>query len=162
MRNEYGKLGGVALRILVPCALAIAVCSLGAHAENDLPVVHNLPCQTVCANSVGPVPLEHSLPTYPKDMWEARTEGFVRINLTITKEGNASDLSTVAVIGPKDMAYRTTEAVKKWTWKPALLDGNPVPTNRTVQMTYRLPGEIPGANEPTLRAYNQARRKTME
>jgi hypothetical protein len=90
-------------------------------------------------------------------MIDERLEGFARFTLTITKEGTASDITTVAVVGPKDMVRSALLTLSRWTWKPGTLDGVPVPVNRAVEAKFRMPAESPGARPQTIRSYQQAR-----
>ena len=84
-------------------------------------------------------------------------EGFVQFDVKVTEQGDAGELSLVAVAGPSEMIRATAEAVKNWKWKPATLEGKPVAVTTLTQMTFRSQMST-GARSAVTRAYNQARR----
>jgi len=153
---QFRKFARAALYLTVGCSIFC----FGAYADEDLPAIHTLLCQTACANSAGPVPDEHRLPHFPEDnigWYDTYVEGYVLLHYTIMPDGHVSDIVTLELIGPKTFANATLNAVKNWTYKPATLDGKPVATCRTLLMTFRMPETEPsGGRMEIVRLYDRA------
>jgi protein TonB len=75
-------------------------------------------------------------PVYPPEAKQDRIQGTVRLEITIAKDGT---VSTVAVVsGPPELVQSAVDAVKQWTYKPTLLNGEPVSVLSTVDVNYSL------------------------
>ncbi len=138
---------------------AILLMGVGAaKAEEPLPTIHNIPCQTVCANSTGLVPITETrrIPSYPMSMSDQRVEGFVIYNVLVTEKGDIGEITPVTVVGPKDMVRAIARVVMDWKWKPATLEGKPVKIDTNISFLFRLPNEPVGARPPTARLYRRA------
>ena len=75
-------------------------------------------------------------PVYPEAAKKAHVEGTVVLKATITEEGTVSDLK--AVSGPEPLRQSAIDAVSRWLYKPYLLNGDPVPVQTEVHVTYSL------------------------
>ena len=74
-------------------------------------------------------------PTYPT---EARVEGTVILHAIIGKDGHVQSLE--AVSGPVLLKGAAIDAVRQWTYRPYLLNGEPVEVDTTVVVEFhRLP-----------------------
>jgi protein TonB len=74
-------------------------------------------------------------PVYPGD---ARVEGTVVLHAIIGKDGHVQSLE--AVSGPAMLKGAAIDAVRQWTYKPYLLNGEPVEVDTTVVIEFhRLP-----------------------
>lgn len=139
---------------------AILILGAGAaKAQEPPPTIHNIPCQTACAHSTGPVPIAETrtLGEYPDTMIRDKVEGYVQFDVRVTEQGDAGELSLIAAVGPPELVRETAQAVKSWKWKPATLEGKPVAVNTLTQMTFRS-GVRPGARREFLSAYQDARK----
>lgn len=75
-------------------------------------------------------------PKYPEKAKKARVQGTVVLHALIGKDGAIKDLRVVS--GPEMLRKSSIDAVKQWTYKPYLLNGNPVEVKTTINVTYSL------------------------
>jgi len=75
-------------------------------------------------------------PIYPPDAKAAKIQGTVVLHATIGKEGNIESLQLVS--GPKELQKSAWNAVNQWTYKPYLLNGNPIEVDTTITVNYSL------------------------
>jgi TonB family protein len=75
-------------------------------------------------------------PEYPADAREQRIQGQVRLEVTIDKEGNVSNIQLVS--GHPSLAPAAIEAVKQWKYRPYLLNGEPVEVETIVTVNFTL------------------------
>jgi TonB family protein len=75
-------------------------------------------------------------PLYPEDAKKKHVQGTVLLNVTIEKDGSVENL--VYESGPPMLMSSAIEAVKKWRYKPTILNGEPVAVNTTISVTYEL------------------------
>jgi TonB family protein len=75
-------------------------------------------------------------PVYPADAKAAGVNGAVVLHAIIGKVGTIERLDVVS--GPAELRSSALNAVKQWTYKPYLLNGNPVEVDTTVTVTYQL------------------------
>ena len=78
-------------------------------------------------------------PVYPHDARAAHISGTVVLHAIIGKDGNVEKL--VVVSGPKELQTSALDAVKQWTYKPYLLNGNPTEVETTIHVNYNLNGD---------------------
>jgi len=78
-------------------------------------------------------------PVYPDDARAAHISGTVVLHAIIGKDGNVEKL--VVVSGPKELQTSALDAVKQWTYKPYLLNGNPTEVETTIHVNYNLNGD---------------------
>jgi TonB family protein len=75
-------------------------------------------------------------PVYPPDAKAAGIEGSVILHAVIGKDGTMKELSVVS--GPKELQDSALNAVKQWTYKPYLLNGDPVAVETTITVNFSL------------------------
>jgi protein TonB len=75
-------------------------------------------------------------PVYPPLAKQARIQGVVRLNAVISKEGLIEQLT--AVSGHPLLIPSALEAVKKWRYKPTLLNGEPVEVITQIDVNFTL------------------------
>jgi TonB family protein len=75
-------------------------------------------------------------PIYPADAKAAGIQGTVILDAVIGKDGQISSLKLVS--GPPELTKAAWAAVKQWTYKPYLLNGDPVSVETTVTVTFAL------------------------
>lgn len=75
-------------------------------------------------------------PVYPVEAKKARIQGTVVLKTTIGTDGKVEDLE--AVSGPKELQLSAVDAVRQWTYKPYLLNGEPIEVETQVNVIYTL------------------------
>jgi TonB family protein len=75
-------------------------------------------------------------PVYPPLAKMARQQGTVKFQATIGKDGNVDDLLLIS--GPPLLVQSAMDAVKKWTYKPMVLNGAPVQVVTTIDVNLSL------------------------
>jgi len=83
-----------------------------------------------------PKKLKHVNPTYPDIAKQARVQGVVILECTISPQGKVSDVKVLRGIPLLDQA--AIDAVKQWVYTPTLLNGVPVPVIMTVTVNFKL------------------------
>jgi periplasmic protein TonB len=83
-----------------------------------------------------PRKLKDVRPEYPSIAMEARVQGVVILECTISPEGTVSDVRVLRGIPLLDQA--AIAAVKQWIYQPTLLNGEPVPVIMTVTVNFTL------------------------
>ena len=125
--------------------LGIATCSWGlalrmhvdaTAAESNSEAAKGAGPRTVPGHEMVQYVLNEVPPKYPEDAKKARIQGTVVLNAVISKDGSVEKL--VVVSGPKELQQSSLDAVRQWSYKPYLLNGQPVEIKTTVKVTYRL------------------------
>ncbi len=75
-------------------------------------------------------------PTYPQAARDAKIQGAVLLHVVIGKDGTIENLQVLS--GPKELRASTLDAVRQWTYKPFLLNGDPVEVETTITVNYSL------------------------
>jgi len=75
-------------------------------------------------------------PVYPPIAKQARVQGIVTLNVLIGKDGTIKE--TAPVSGPAMLIEAAQDAVRQWTYKPTLLNGQPVETLTQVEINFSL------------------------
>jgi len=75
-------------------------------------------------------------PRYPEDAKKAKIEGAVLLKAVIGKDGTIENLQVIS--GPKELQTSALDAVRQWTYKPYLLNGDPEDVETTITVTYSL------------------------
>jgi protein TonB len=83
-----------------------------------------------------PKKLKNVNPVYPDIAKQARVQGVVILECTISPQGKVTDVKVLRGIPLLDAA--AMEAVKQWVYTPTLLNGVPVPVIMTVTVNFRL------------------------
>lgn len=77
-------------------------------------------------------------PVYPAEAKTNRLEGSVVLSAKIGPDGTVQDLQ--AISGPGVLRQPALDAVRQWTYRPYLLNGNPVAVLTTVTINFHLDG----------------------
>ena len=80
--------------------------------------------------------LTKAQPVYPPDAKAAHVEGAVVLHAIIGIDGSVENLSVIS--GPKELQPSAINAVKQWTFRPYLLNGNPTEVDTTITVNYQL------------------------
>ncbi len=75
-------------------------------------------------------------PVYPAIAKAARVQGTVTLAATISKTGTIENLTVVS--GPPMLAQAAVEAVRRWRYRPYLLNGEPVEVQTEVTVSFTL------------------------
>jgi protein TonB len=75
-------------------------------------------------------------PVYPAEAKQAGIQGIVRLAIDIGTDGRVESLN--AESGPDVLVQAAVEAVKQWTYRPVLLNGEPVEVTTTVDVNFTL------------------------
>ncbi len=75
-------------------------------------------------------------PIYPPDAKAEKIEGAVVLQAIIGRDGVVENLQVVS--GPEKLRACSLDAVRQWTYKPFLLNGEPVEVETTITVTYSL------------------------
>lgn len=124
---------------LVACGSALA---LGMHADAGSPAADNnapskAPKQlSVSADVMAENLLNKVMPQYPAAAKKARIQGTVVLSALIGKDGNVQSLRVLS--GPAELQQSSLDAVRQWTYKPYLLNGDPIEVKTTVNVVYSL------------------------
>lgn len=130
-------------RIAAGALLALSVCSSAlAFRVNLAPVWQGAASQTaapltrvsggVMAGNI----LAKVQPVYPQAAKEAKVSGSVVLHAIIGKDGAIENLSVLS--GPEELRASAFDAVRQWTYKPYLLNGDPVEVETNITVTYSL------------------------
>jgi periplasmic protein TonB len=80
--------------------------------------------------------LEKTVPQYPVIAREARIQGTVVLQATISKAGSIQNLKVIS--GPAMLQQAALDAVRSWRYKPYLLNGEPVEVETTINVIFNL------------------------
>jgi len=83
-----------------------------------------------------PKKLKSVVPVYPAIATQARVQGVVILECTISPQGKVTDVKVLRGIPLLDQA--AIDAVKQWVYTPTLLNGVPVPVIMTVTVNFKL------------------------
>lgn len=83
-----------------------------------------------------PKKLKNVPPVYPAIATQARVQGVVILECTISPQGKVTDVKVLRGIPLLDQA--AIDAVKQWVYTPTLLNGVPVPVIMTVTVNFKL------------------------
>lgn len=75
-------------------------------------------------------------PTYPAVARTARVTGVVKVEVVLDESGDVADVRNVA--GPEMLKRAAIDAVKRWKFKPATRDGQPVKATGFVNFNFTL------------------------
>src|SRR5215475_1126620 len=90
-------------------------------------------------------------PAYPELARQVRLSGTVRLHAVISKDGSVQQLEVVS--GHPLLVQSALDAVRKWKYKPTLLNGEPVEVDTTIDVIYSLNADKEKlAIDPQLRA----------
>lgn len=76
-------------------------------------------------------------PTYPASAKQAKVQGTVELEVSISKEGVPQEIRVVRSPGD-DLTQSALDAVRQWRYRPTLLNGEPVDILTTVIVNYTL------------------------
>ncbi len=69
----------------------------------------------------------------------ARQQGTVQFAATVGPDGKMAELKFIS--GPPLLVQAATDAVKTWSYQPTILNGQPVPVQTTIDVSFTLDGD---------------------
>jgi len=75
-------------------------------------------------------------PVYPHEARTAKIQGTVVLHAIIGKDGKVDKL--VVISGPRELQTAALDAVRRWTYKPYLLNGNPTEVETTISVNFHI------------------------
>jgi TonB family protein len=75
-------------------------------------------------------------PNYPDEARRQQIEGQVVLHVIVGVDGAVKDLTVIS--GPQQLTQSALEAVKKWRYRPSLLNGNPLEVDTTITVNFSL------------------------
>ena len=75
-------------------------------------------------------------PVYPPDAKDAKVSGAVVLHAIIGKDGTVQNLTVIS--GPEMLRASALDSVRQWTYKPYILNGNPVDVDTVITVNYSL------------------------
>jgi TonB family protein len=115
-------------------ALSMHVDAASAASDENKPKTTE-PLKVSASEMAGNV-VRKVLPIYPVAAKKARIQGTVELEAIIGKDGSVEHLEVVS--GPKELQESSLDAVRQWTYKPFLLNGDPVEVKTTINVIYSL------------------------
>jgi TonB family protein len=147
--KQTGIRGVRRLAILAACAVfGIATCgsalalsmAVNAQTASDDSGAKTPKVVKVSSGKMAGNLLTKVMPKYPADAKKAHVQGTVVLHAVIGKDGIIKDLSVVS--GPEMLQQSSLDAVRQWTYKPYLLNGNPVEVETQINVIYSLGGKL--------------------
>jgi len=81
---------------------------------------------------------------YPEEAKEKHVQGAVTLHAIISKTGTVESLDVIS--GPEELRDSALDAFRQWTYKPFLLNGQPVEVETTIIVVYNLPDWVSSQN----------------
>jgi TonB family protein len=143
-RNEIRGLQRLAV-VTACAAFAIATCgstlALSMHVNAIAVAEDSAPRTPYGPINVSPAIMAENKvagpnPKYPDAAKRAKIQGKVVLSAIIGKDGTVENLKVVS--GPKELQESSLDAVRLWTYKPYLLNGEPVEVKTTINIIYSL------------------------
>ena len=88
------------------------------------------------ADSTTPTPISRPAPRYPREALTRGIGGTVQVRATIAADGSVERMELAAGSGNRDLDRAALEAVRRWTFKPATRNGQPIVTDVLVPITF--------------------------
>lgn len=131
--------------------LALCVPASAAHAAEEATAPVAVPVEVYKP----PMAIDLQKPGYPVGQRASGAEGWVIVNMMIDPHGRPYEATVVESTGNPVLEKAALEAVEKWRFEPASLNGAPIHAGGNYKIDFRLTGET-GARDAFARAYRQA------
>ena len=135
--RRFALVAACAVLGLATCASALAL----LLSVNALPAPADKNASHSDSLSVSPAEMAANVvnkvtPKYPQEAKEEKIQGTVLLNAVIGKDGAIEKLAVIS--GPKELQQSALDAVRQWTYKPYLLNGDPTEVKTTISVIYTL------------------------
>ena len=94
------------------------------------------PTARISAGVIAGQRINYVEPVYPEDAKRAKLSGTVVLHAIIGKDGTIRTLDVLS--GPKEFQESAIAAVKQWTYKPFLINGDPTAVDTTITVNFAL------------------------
>lgn len=78
-------------------------------------------------------------PPYPREQEAAQREGQVRVRITIGTDGRVTAINQISATNDSFWRVTQRQALNRWRFRPATIDGRPIVSTMTFTITFRLP-----------------------
>jgi hypothetical protein len=109
----------------------------GSKSQADKVVVSDLKKVMIAGGVAQGMIFKKQIPVYPQDAKDARVQGTVVLQATIGTDGGIHDLKVISGPWPSLIAS-SLWSVSHWTYKPYLLNGEPVEVETTINVIFSL------------------------
>lgn len=89
------------------------------------------------ADSDVPVPLSQPAPRYPQEALNRNIGGTVRVRVMVAADGSVERMDVAESSGNRYLDRAAMEAVRRWRFKPAMRDGQPVIAQVIVPLEFK-------------------------
>jgi len=136
--RRFALIAACAALGLATCASALALrLSVDAHPNStDKNSSQPAGSLTIPPSEMAGNVLNKVTPKYPEEAKKGKIQGTILLNAVISKEGAIENLTVAS--GPKELQQSALDAVSKWTYKPYILNGEPVEVKTTISVVYSL------------------------
>jgi protein TonB len=80
-------------------------------------------------------------PEYPPTAYRSRTQGWVEVQFTVNTDGSVSDAKVVSAEPSRIFNNAALSAVKRWTFKPRMVNGQPAVEQVTRRIEFKMGGQ---------------------
>ncbi|WP_240906138.1 energy transducer TonB [Thermomonas sp. HDW16] len=94
------------------------------------------PAAPASVTSTDAVPVSRPPPRYPQSAMRRNIGGTVRVQATVAPDGSVERLELAAGSGNRDLDRAAMEAVRRWTFRPATRNGQPVASTVVVPLEF--------------------------
>ncbi|MHB8679204.1 MAG: energy transducer TonB [Rudaea sp.] len=84
--------------------------------------------------------LKSVAPSYPPEAFRSRRQGWVEVQFTITADGKVTNAKVTNAQPSRIFDQAALEAVRRWTFKPRMVDGKAVEEQATRRIEFKLGG----------------------
>jgi len=135
-----GRLGITVACVLLSAGTCASAVALATNIDGMVATAGDSPKakapHTVPASEMSGYVLTKLPPVYPVEAKKFRIQGKVVLNAIIGKDGAVENLTVVS--GPNELQQSAIDALRQWTYKPFLVDGDPVEVKTTINVIYSL------------------------
>jgi protein TonB len=79
---------------------------------------------------------EKTTPVYPLAAMQARIQGKVKLHVIVGTDGSVKQLELIS--GPPELVQTSMDAVRKWKYRPTLLNGKAVEVDTVVDVIFEI------------------------
>jgi protein TonB len=92
--------------------------------------------QGIDGNSAMPVAISQPPPSYPREAQRRGIGGTVRVQATVSSDGSVDRMEVAASSGNRYLDRAAMEAVRRWRFKPAMRNGQPVSATVVIPLEF--------------------------
>ena len=109
------------------------------------------------------IPLKRKEPRYPRRAAGKGQEGWVELSYVVEPDGSVSNVIIEDSSGQRDFERTALKSVKRWTFEPATVNGEPVQQcNSSVRLDFTLGGKRQGARGSFVKRYHEVRQLIVD